>query len=173
METYSVDLEASQIVRWLIEEQRRGTLQLNVTATRTYVVEALEKADLDQIGEEGEDLNDVLAIGTLEVGPPAGKMAGCSGSVSRTGSVQGCRMTRMRLKGERNSIFRHSKRILSCPSAVQPRSFSKLKTRKPKPDLPGSSITCFSLSISQLNRNKARFTRVFNHMLRNEHRPPR
>ena len=43
METYSVDLEASQIVRWLIEEQRRGTLQLNVTATRSYVVEALEK----------------------------------------------------------------------------------------------------------------------------------
>ena len=73
METYPVDLEASQIVRWLIEEQRRGTLQLNVTATRSYVVEALEKADLDQIGEEGEDLNDILAIGTLEVSPPAAK----------------------------------------------------------------------------------------------------
>ena len=30
METYSVNLEASQIVRWLIEEQRRGTLQLTL-----------------------------------------------------------------------------------------------------------------------------------------------
>ena len=73
METYPVDLEASQIVRWLIEEQRRGTLQLNVMATRSYVVEALEKADLDQIGEEGEDLSDILAIGMLEVSPPAAK----------------------------------------------------------------------------------------------------
>jgi len=67
METYPVDLEASQIVRL------RGRLQLNVTATHSYVVEALEKADLDQIGEEGEELNDILAIGMLEVSPPAGK----------------------------------------------------------------------------------------------------
>lgn len=56
METYPVDLEASQIVRWLIEEQRRGTLQLKVTATCSYAVEAFEKADLEQIGEEVGDL---------------------------------------------------------------------------------------------------------------------
>ena len=55
MESYPVDLEASQIVRWLIEEQRRGALQLNVTAARSYVVEAFEKPDLDQIGEDVAD----------------------------------------------------------------------------------------------------------------------
>ena len=73
MESYPVDLEASQIVRWLIEEQRRGVLQLNVTAARSYVVEAFEKPDLDQIGEDVADLNDILAIATLEVRPANGK----------------------------------------------------------------------------------------------------
>ena len=151
METYSVNLEASQIVRWLIEEQRRGTLQLTSAATHSnYVVEKRrwKRLQLDKIGEEGEDLNDILAIGRLRSALPPGRWRGAPGPYWRTGTVQGCRMTRMRLKRERNSIFRRSKRILACPSAVQPRSFSKLKTRKPKPDF-----------------------RVFNHMLRNEHRP--
>ena len=69
MESYPVDLEASQIVRWLIEEQRRGALP----AARSYVVEAFERADLDQIGEDVADLNDVLTIATLEVRPANGK----------------------------------------------------------------------------------------------------
>ena len=131
METYPVDLEASQIVRWLIEEERRGTLQLRVAATRSYAVEALEKADLDQIGEEVEDLNDILAIGTLEVRPPVSK----NGWVLR---IRGCRKTRMRPKGRRRLIFRPSKPISSFWSAEQPMSFSKLKTRMPEQVSPGS-----------------------------------
>jgi len=71
MRTYPVDLEARQIVRWLIEEQRRGTLHLNIAATRSYVVEALEDAELQQLGEDAEDISDGLAIGVLEIGPPA------------------------------------------------------------------------------------------------------
>ncbi len=70
-------LRLRHIVRWL--EQRRGTLQLNVATTRSYVVEALEKADLDQIGEEGEDLNDILAIGTLELAYRREKWLGAPG----------------------------------------------------------------------------------------------
>ncbi|MGO9171340.1 MAG: hypothetical protein ACLP7P_05170 [Rhodomicrobium sp.] len=73
METYPVDLEARQIVRWLVEEQRRGTLQLNALATRSYVVEGLEEQESQRLGEEDEDLNDVLAIGLLEIRPPAAK----------------------------------------------------------------------------------------------------
>jgi len=73
MEAYPVDLEARQIVRWLIEEQRRGTLQLNVLATRSYVVEGLEEQESQRLGEEDEDLNDVLAVGLLEIRPPAAK----------------------------------------------------------------------------------------------------
>ena len=71
METFPVDLEASQIVRWLLEEERSGTLQLNVLATRSYVLEALEAGESDQIGEDEEDISDILAIGALEVGPSA------------------------------------------------------------------------------------------------------
>ena len=138
METYPVDLEASQIVRWLIDEERRGTLQLRVTATRSYAVEALEKADLDQIGEEVEDLNDILAIGTLEVRPPVPK----NGWVLRIRVEDriGPRVPEdeVRPKGRRRLIFRPSKPISSFRSAEQPMSFSKLKTRMPEQVSPGS-----------------------------------
>jgi hypothetical protein len=151
METYSVDLEASQIVRWLIEEQRRGTLQLNVTATRTYVVEALEKADLDQIGEEGEDLNDILAIGTLEVGPPAGK----NGWVLR-----------VRIED------RIGPRLSDDEDAPEGGEELDLQTFEADFIVPQRGAAEVLLEAEDAQA-KARFTRVFNHMLRNEHRPPR
>ena len=148
METYPVDLEASQIVRWLIDEQRRGTLQFNVTATRSYVVEAFERADLAQMGEDAADLNDILAFATLEVRPANGKMAGRSASVSRTGSAPGCRKTRMRPMGRRKSISKPSKRIFSSPTPMRPRSLSRLKTRTRKPISLGFSTICFATSIA-------------------------
>ncbi len=73
METYPIDLEARQIVQWLIEEQRRGTLQLHVFATRSYVGEALGEDELRRLGEEEGDLNGGVAIGMLEIRPLAAK----------------------------------------------------------------------------------------------------
>ena len=73
METYPVDLEAPQIVRWLIEEQRRGTLGLNAVATRSYVSEDLDNSESQQLSEDAEDLSDVLAVGVLEIRPPAAR----------------------------------------------------------------------------------------------------
>lgn len=70
METISLDLEAPQIVRWLLEEQRRGTLRFNVLATRAYVAEPLETAEQQRLGEDDGELSDVVAVGTLEVTPP-------------------------------------------------------------------------------------------------------
>ena len=52
METYPVDLEARQIVRWLMEEQRRGTLHLHIAATRSYVVEVSADSLSQRLGEE-------------------------------------------------------------------------------------------------------------------------
>jgi hypothetical protein len=139
METYPVDLEASQIVRL------RGTLQLNVTATHSYVVEALEKADLDQIGEEGEELNDILAIGMLEVSPPAGK----NGWVLRIRVEDriGPRLPEDEdaSEGEEELDLQTFEAISSRLSEGQPRPLPRLQA-------------------------KARFSRVFNDMLRNEHR---
>jgi hypothetical protein len=151
METYPVDLEASQIVRWLIEEQRRGTLQLNVMATRSYVVEALEKADLDQIGEEGEDLSDILAIGMLEVSPPAAK----------DGWV-------LRIRVE----DRIGPRLPEDEDAPEGEEELDLQTFEADFIVPESAIAEVSLEAEDAQA-KARFTRLFNHMLRNEHRPPR
>jgi hypothetical protein len=73
METYPVDLEAPQIVRWLIEEQRRGTLGFNAVATRSYVTEDLEDSESQQLSEDAEGLSDVLAVGELEIRPPAAR----------------------------------------------------------------------------------------------------
>ena len=72
MDTDFPDIDAQQVVRWLIDEQRRGTLDLNVFATRSYVVEALSEGEAQRLGdEEAEDLSDILAVGVLEVHPPA------------------------------------------------------------------------------------------------------
>lgn len=74
MEAYPVDLDARQIVRWLIDEQRQGTLRLNIFPSRSYEVEPLSQSELQKLGEdESEDLNDILVIGVLEVTPPAEK----------------------------------------------------------------------------------------------------
>jgi len=147
VETYPVDLEASQIVRWLIEEQRRGALQLNVAATRSYVVEAFERADLAQIGDDLADLNDVLAIGTLEVRPPNGK----------NGWV-------LRIRVE----DRFGPRLPEDEDAPDGEEEIDLQTFeadfiKPDPDAAEVSLE------AENAQGKASFRRIFNHMLRNEH----
>lgn len=70
MDTYPLDLDAQQIVRWLIEEQKRGALGLDVLATRSYVLEDLDKGEWQRMGTgENEAVNDILAVGALEVRP--------------------------------------------------------------------------------------------------------
>jgi hypothetical protein len=71
MKTYPVDLEAQQIVRWLIEEQRRGALSFDTVASRCYVTEDLENSETQRFSEDAEDLSDVLAVGVLEIRPSA------------------------------------------------------------------------------------------------------
>ena len=151
MESYPVDLEASQIVRWLIEEQRRGTLQLNVTATRSYVVEAFEKADLNQIGEDVADLNDVLAIATLEVRPANGK----------NGWV-------LRIRVE-DRIGPRLPEDEDAPDGEEEIDLQTFEADFIKPD-PDAAEVSFETESAQ---GKSSFTRLFNHMLRNEHRSKR
>lgn len=68
MKTQILDIDAQQIVRWLLDEERRGTKRFTVVATRSYLVEPLTEAERQGLGEEeAEDLSDVLAIGVLEV----------------------------------------------------------------------------------------------------------
>ena len=147
MESYPVDLEASQIVRWLIEEQRRGALQLNVTAARSYVVEAFEKADLDQIGEDVADLNDVLAIATLEVRPPNGK----NGWVLR-----------IRVEDRLGPRLPEDE---DAPDGEEEIDLQTFEADFIKPDPDAAEV---SLEVENA-QGKASFNRLFKHMLRNEH----
>ncbi len=148
METYPIDLDASQIVRWIIEEQRRGTLQLTVTATRSYVVEPFERADLNQIGEDVADLNDILAIGTLEVHPHNGK----------NGWV-------LRIRVE----DRFGPRLPEDEDAPDGEEDIDLQTFEADFIAPerGEAEVLLEAENAQA---KASFTKLFNHMLRNEHR---
>jgi len=148
METYPVDLEASQIVRWLIDEERRGTLQLRVTAARSYAVEVLEKADLDQIGEEVEDLNDILAIGTLEVRPP--------------GPENGW-VLRIRVED------RFGSRVPEDEDAPEEEEEIDLQTFETDFILPERGTADVFLEAEDAHA-KASFSRLLNHMLRNEHK---
>lgn len=70
MELYPVDVEAKQIVRWLMDEKRRDALGLLVTATRSYQGNPLGPSEDSRLGEtEREDLSEVTEVGLLEVTP--------------------------------------------------------------------------------------------------------
>ena len=70
MEPYPVDVEAKQIVRWLMDEARHPAFDLLVTATRSYQRSALGAGEDSRLGEaEREDLSEITEVGLLEVTP--------------------------------------------------------------------------------------------------------
>jgi len=72
METYPVEVAAEQVVRWLIDEQRSGHYELQITASRSYLLEKIPSSQQQRrrLGEEEvEDLTEVTAVGILEVEP--------------------------------------------------------------------------------------------------------
>lgn len=70
MKTFPVDVEAKQIVRWLIEEERRPESGLLVTAMRSFRRDALGAGEDQRLGEvEREDLGEMTEIGLVEVKP--------------------------------------------------------------------------------------------------------
>ena len=70
MEPFPVDVEAKQIVRWLLEEELSKVFDLLVSATRSYEREELTPGEEGQVGEaEGEELSEINEVGLLEVLP--------------------------------------------------------------------------------------------------------
>jgi hypothetical protein len=70
MERIPIDLAPEQIVRWLLDEERRDAFDLLVNATRSYRVGAMseeERASLDDT-KDGE-LGEISEVGHLEVRP--------------------------------------------------------------------------------------------------------
>ncbi|MGO9132718.1 MAG: hypothetical protein ACLP8A_01545 [Methylovirgula sp.] len=70
METYSVDIDAGQVVRWLKAEQETGASPFRITARRDREVEELPIQDELKLGDvEREDLSEVTTMATLDVEP--------------------------------------------------------------------------------------------------------
>ena len=70
METYPLDIAADQVVQWLIDEERIGHREFQVSATRSYVLIDITSPEARGLGEEErEDLTEIMAIGTLEIAP--------------------------------------------------------------------------------------------------------
>lgn len=71
MDTYPLDIAAKQIVRWLMDEERGGNRELQISASRTYLCEEIPTPQERGLGdEEREDLTEVTTVGILEVAPP-------------------------------------------------------------------------------------------------------
>src|SRR3989304_5427969 len=70
VETYPVDVEAEQIVHWLLDEERLRAFDLLGRATRSYQRGELEPREAGALGEaEREALSEISEIGLLEVTP--------------------------------------------------------------------------------------------------------
>ena len=70
MEPVTVDLDAGQIVRWLLEEEHVKAFDLILNATRSYERGELAPGEEGRLGDaENEELNEVNEVGLLEVMP--------------------------------------------------------------------------------------------------------
>jgi len=70
MDSYPVDLDPEQVVRWLLAEQAAGSLRLRLNARRsTEIREIPARTELHLGDEEREDLSEVATVGTLEIAP--------------------------------------------------------------------------------------------------------
>lgn len=70
MESYPVDTDPEQVVRWLMVEQRLGAPLLEITARRGLEAQDIPaQQDLRLGDEEREDLSDAETVATLEIAP--------------------------------------------------------------------------------------------------------
>ena len=70
MEPFPIDIEAKQIVRWLLDEERIQAFGLLVSATRSYQRAELEAGEQGRLDEaEREELSEISEVGLLEVTP--------------------------------------------------------------------------------------------------------
>lgn len=70
METYPVDIDPQQLVRWVRAEQEAAPSTFRITARRTSEVRELPAQKEAHLGdEERENLSEVATIATLEIAP--------------------------------------------------------------------------------------------------------
>jgi hypothetical protein len=70
METYPVDIDPAQVVRWIQAEHQIVPSAFTITARRTTEVRELPVWNEAHLGdEEREDLSEIATIATLEIAP--------------------------------------------------------------------------------------------------------
>jgi hypothetical protein len=70
MESYPVDIDPAQVVRWVKAEQERSPSTFKITARRSREVREIPARQELHLGdEEREDLHEIETIATLEVAP--------------------------------------------------------------------------------------------------------
>jgi hypothetical protein len=70
METYPVDIEPAQVLRWLKRENEISPASFRIAARRSQEVRGLPVAIEAHLGdEEREDLSEVATLATLEIAP--------------------------------------------------------------------------------------------------------
>jgi len=70
METYPVDIDPAQIVRWVKAEQETSPTTFRITAMRSREVQEIPvRRELHLGDEEREDLSEIETVATLEIAP--------------------------------------------------------------------------------------------------------
>lgn len=70
MDTYPLDIDPAQVLRWLKRESQISPAIFRISARRTQEVRELPFAKEAHLGdEEHEDLNEVATVATLEIAP--------------------------------------------------------------------------------------------------------
>ncbi|MBL8585157.1 MAG: hypothetical protein JNM23_00350, partial [Bradyrhizobiaceae bacterium] len=70
METYSVDIDPEQVVRWVLEEHQASPLAFRLVARRSVEPRELPAKSEFRLGdEEREDLSEIATFATLEIAP--------------------------------------------------------------------------------------------------------
>jgi hypothetical protein len=70
MESYSLDIEPRQIVRWIMAERRAAPSKYRITVSRAVETEALpERKELRLGDEERETLTETATVATLQIAP--------------------------------------------------------------------------------------------------------
>lgn len=70
MQTFPVDIDAEQIVRWIMAEQSAAPMSFRVSARRTMEARELPaRRELHLGDEEREELSEIATVATLEIAP--------------------------------------------------------------------------------------------------------
>jgi hypothetical protein len=70
MESYPVDLEPAQVVRWVRVEHQRWPSAFRITATRSQEVREIPvRQELHLGDDEREDLSEIATLATLQIAP--------------------------------------------------------------------------------------------------------